>query len=267
MQPDYWHKQTLDKPLYPELLWSRPENRAHAGKLLIIGGHAQSFAAPAQAYTEAGKASIGTARVLLPDALQKVVGPVIENGEFAPSTPSGSFGSRALGELLSFSGWADGVLLAGDLGRNSETAILLEKFAGKYSGQLTITKDAIDYFTTTPAPILKRPDTCLVLSFSQLQALGRAVHYPHAFTFDMDLLRLVTLLHELTTQYPFSIVVKHLSQLLVASGGEVSSTKLDTDLPVWRCQVAAHASVWWLQNQSQTFQALTSTAGQVLKAR
>jgi hypothetical protein len=262
MQPDYWHKQTLDKPLYPELLWSRPENRTHAGKLLVVGGHAQSFAAPAQVFNEAEKAGAGTVRVLLPDALQKVVGPVIENGEFAPSTPSGSFGAEALGEFLNVSAWSDGVLLAGDLGRNSETAILLEKFATKYSGQLTTTKDAVDYFTTTPRPILQRPDTCLVLSFSQLQALGKAVHYPQAFTFDMDLLRLVSLLHEFTTEYPLSIVVKHLNQMLVASGGEVSSTKLDSEMPIWRCQVAAHTAVWWLQNSSQAFKALTTAITQ-----
>jgi hypothetical protein len=263
MQPDYWHKQTADKPLYPEMLWSRPENRQYAGKLLVVGGHAQSFAAPAQIFSEASKAGAGTIRVLLPDALQKVVGPVLENGEFAASTPSGSFGTRALGEFLDISSWSDGVLLAGDLGRNSETAILLEKFATKYIGQLTATKDAVDYFTTTPRPILQRPNTCLVLSFAQLQALGKAVHYPRAFTFDMDLLRLVSLLHEFTLAYPLSIVVKHLSQMLVASGGEVSSTKLDNDMPIWRCHVAAHTSVWWMQNPSKTFRALTTAITQI----
>ncbi len=257
MQPDYWHRQNSAKPLYPELLWSRPENRAHAGKLLIFGGHAQSFAAPAQAFNEAVKAGAGAVRVVLPDALQKVVGPIIENGEFAASTPSGSFGHEALAELLSMSSWADGVLIAGDLGRNSETAILLEKFATKYSGQLAITKDAVDYFTTTPSPILQRPNTCLVLSFSQLQALGKALKHPTAFTFSMDLLRLVSVLHDFTSEYDVSIVVKHLDQLIVASKGQISTTKLEIDLPIWRCQVATHCAVWAMQNKNQLFKALT----------
>src|SRR6185369_8603868 len=131
MDRDYWLRQEAGKPLFPELEWSRPENRSQAGKLLIIGGNLHGFAAPAEAYAEATKAGIGTARVLLPDAVQKIVGRFLENGEFAPSTPSGSFSQKALNEWLIHSSWADGVLLAGDLGRNSETAIVLEKFLGK----------------------------------------------------------------------------------------------------------------------------------------
>ena len=75
MQPDYWYKQTVAKPLYPELLWSRPENRKHAGKLLIVGGHAQSFAAPAQAFSKAGKAGIGTARYVRLVILDAITAP------------------------------------------------------------------------------------------------------------------------------------------------------------------------------------------------
>ena len=43
-------KQTKAKPFFPDLLWSRPENKFHAGKLLIVGGNAQAALAPAQAY-------------------------------------------------------------------------------------------------------------------------------------------------------------------------------------------------------------------------
>jgi len=263
-KPNYWHVQNISEPLYSELLWSRPENRAYAGKLVVIGGHAQSFAAPAQVFNEALKAGAGTVRVVLPDILQKVVGPVIENGEFAASTPSGSFSHEALAELLSISGWADGAILAGDLGRNSETAILLEKYATKYPGQLTITKDAVDYFTTTPEPILQRDNTCLVLSFSQLQALGKAAKYWTAFTFNMDLLRLAAVLHEFTSEYKLHIVVKHLDQIIVASNGEVSTTKLKTELSIWRCHVATYCAVWWLQNPGKPFQALTTAVSQAV---
>src|SRR3982750_3265194 len=101
MERTYWHKQTPEKPLFPDLLWSRPENRAHAGKLLIMGGNAHGFAAPAEAYAESEQAGIGAARVLLPDSLQKTVGRTFAAGEYAPSTPSGSFSQKALAELLS----------------------------------------------------------------------------------------------------------------------------------------------------------------------
>lgn len=257
MQHDFWQKQTADAPLFPELLWSRPENRRHAGKLLIIGGNRYGFAAAADAFATSQKAGIGTARVLLPDSLQKTVGKVFAAGEYAPSNPSGSFSQKALAEFLALSQWSDGVLLAGDLGRNSETAIVLEKFAQKYSGPLCLTKDAADYFTSAPGHIPQRADTTTVLSFAQLQKLATNAKFIKAFTFDMGLLRLVRTLHEFTRQFPLQIVVKHLATIFVASDGEVSSTQLSNDMEIWRVKAASYAAVWQLQNTGNAFAALT----------
>lgn len=255
---DYWVKQTADRPLYPDLLWSRPENKRHAGKLLIAGGNAHGFAAAGEAYSEAVKAGIGSARVLLPDSLQKTVGRVFEAGEYAPSTPSGSFSQKALAELQAMSVWADAVLLAGDFGRNSETAILLEKFITKYPGQLTLTKDAADYFIHTPDLLLGRENYLLVLSFAQLQKLATNARFSSAITFEMDFLRLIDALHEFTLDHQATIIVKHLETIFVAAGGQVSTTKLSDDLEIWRVKIAAHASVWRLQNPSKNFEAITA---------
>ncbi len=258
MERDYWLRQTADKPLFPELAWSRPENRQHAGKLLIVGGNLHGFAAPAEAYGTALQEGIGTARVLLPNALQKTVGRVLQNGEFAPSTPSGSFSQKALNELLMQSGWADAVLVAGDLGRNSETAILLEKFLTKCPLPVTLTKDAVDYATSAPQTVLNRPDTLLVLSFSQLQRLGTAAKSVTPILFSMDLLHLVEWLHEFTKAHKPYIIVKHLDHVLVAAEGKVSSTTLKEEKPVWRVETAARACVWWLQNPTKPFEALSN---------
>ena len=259
MDRTYWHRQTVEQPLFPDLLWSRPENKKQAGKLLIVGGNVHGFAAAGEAYSEAVKAGIGTARVLLPDSLQKTVGKVFEAGEYAPSTPSGSFGRQALAELLAMGQWADAVLLAGDLGRNSETAVLLEQFINKYSGQLTLTKDAADYFTKAPEGLLGREETLLVLSFAQLQKVAANARFTKAFTFDMDFLHLVEALHEFTQKHQANLIVKHLETIFVASGEQVSTTKLAEDLEIWRVRTAAHAAVWWLQNPTKPFEALTTS--------
>lgn len=256
---EYWQKQAKDKPLFPDLLWSRPETKRAAGKLLIVGGNKFGFAAAGEAYTEAVKAGIGTARVLLPDSLQKTVGKVFAAGEYAPSTLSGSFSQLALAELLNMSQWANGVLLAGDLGRNSETAILLEKFAEKYQGQLTITQDAADYFIKGPQQILERPDTLLAVSFAQLQKTATTAKFSQPFLFNMDFLRLVEVLHDFTKTYPVSVITQHLDNIFVATNGQVSTTKTDTDEKIWRIKIAAHAAVWWLQNPTKTFEALISS--------
>ncbi len=255
---DYWQKQTTDKPLFPDLLWSRPENRNQSGKLLIVGGNAHSFAAAAEAYSEASNAGIGTARVLLPDVLQKTLGKVFEAGEYVASSASGSFGKNALGDLLTMSDWADATLLAGDFGRNSETAVLLEKFADKYSGQLTVTQDALDYFTKSDS-ILNREQTLLVMSFAQLQKIGKASRFTSAFTYDMGLLKLVETLHDFSLRHSTAIIVEHNDQFLAAVDGRVSSTKIADSPKIWRTRIAARASVWWLQNPTKTYESITSS--------
>ncbi len=262
MDKSYWHKQTAQKPLFPDLLWSRPENKSHAGKLLIIGGNLHGFSAPAEAYRVAQKAGAGSIRVLLPDSLKKTVGKMIEHGEYAPSTPSGSFAKQSLAEFLEHAAWADGILLAGDLGRNSETAVLIELLLQKFTGQMTLVKDAVDYVTTTPDTLQVRPLSTLVLTIAQLQRLLTALKWPKAVTFDMPLLQLIDLLHELTTEYPFFIVLKQEVSLLVACNGQVSTTKLTERQggveETWRVATAAQAAVWWLQNPTKPFEALTT---------
>jgi len=256
---DFWVKQPGDKPLFEELMWSRPENRAQAGKLLIIGGNLHGFAAPATAHQVAQKAGIGTSRVILPDALKKIAGSILESVEFAPSTPSGSFSVKALDQFLTDTQWSDGVLLAGDLGRNSETAMLLEKYVAK-SGHmlLTVTKDAVDYFKDTPKLLLDRPYTTVVLSFAQLQKLASSYGFVQAFTFEMGLVQLVQALHDLSENTAAAVIVKHLENIFVAYKGQVSSTKLAPDTDIWRVETAAKAATWYLQSPSKVFEALTT---------
>jgi hypothetical protein len=178
--------------------------------------------------------------------------------EFAPATSSGSFAREAIAELTDASLWADGVLLAGDFGRNSETAIVLEQFIEKYTGPLTLTKDAIDLTLPTPQLLLDRPETLLVLSFTQLQKFGIAAGSTTAFTSDMGLLKLVDALHEFTQQHLINIIVRYEGSFVVAADGQVSTTKQPEPTKTWCSKAAAHASVWWLQNPSKPFEALTS---------
>src|SRR5665213_467989 len=158
MAVTYWHKQALDKPLFGELLWSQPENKNQAGKLLIIGGNAHGFRAPAEAYQESLNAGAGTVRVLLPSSLQKTVSKLFVEANFASSTPSGSFSRASLAEALDIAEWSDSVLLIGDTGHNSETAIMLESFINKYRGPLTLFGDCIDNLKQSMQLLLKRPD-------------------------------------------------------------------------------------------------------------
>ena len=255
MDHTYWHKQTTDKPLFPDLLWSRPENKTQAGKIGIIGGNVHGFATTAEAYTQSLNAGIGSTRVLLPDSLKSSVGRVFEAGEYAPSNPSGSFSQNALSEFLDIALWSDGILLAGDFGHNSETAIVLEAFTTKFSGQITLTEDALNYFLSHPQKLLSRAQTLLIPNMSQLQKLAVGARYPQAFTSSMDLLKLITMLHDFSKTYKPYIMVKHSETVVIAIDGQISTTKSY----YLTAQIAAYASVFWLQNPSQPFEALTSS--------
>lgn len=258
MESTFWYKQTADQPLFPDMLWSKPENKQHAGKLLIVGGNLHGFAAVGEAYRQATKTGAGVVKILLPNVLQKTVGMILDNTAFAPSNKSGSFSRPALAEWLSLSAWADSVLIAGDLGRNSETAVVLESFANKYAGQLVLTKDAADYFAHQPGIILQRTDTLLVLSLAQLQKMCLKTKWPEPILFSMTIQRLVQVLHEMTRAFSCVIVVEHNGLFFVAYDGKVSTTKHDTSINVWRVKTAAHAAVWQLQNPGQPFEAITT---------
>lgn len=258
MDRSYWRKQESTKPLFSDLIWSRPEHKAQAGKLLIVGGNVQSFAAVASAYSAAREARVGTARVLLPDVLQKTLKDLFIGGEYVPSTPSGSIARLALDQALTSANWADGVLLAGDFGRNSETAIFLEQFIRHYSGPLAITKDGLDYFLAQPEVLLKREDTLIVASMSQLQKIAMSMHWHEPFRFSMNVLQLVDGLHKFTANFNSVMVVKHLDNIFVGRGGAVTSTKLTEEKSVWRVETSAKALTWWLQNSSKPLESITT---------
>lgn len=224
------------------------------------------FAAPAEAYAHAGRAGAGTVHVLLPQAIQKIVGVIVPEALYAPSTPaSGSFSQKALGELLESSAWADHVLFAGDIGRNAETAILLEKFLAKSSAPVTLTKDAADYSVSIATNILNRPDTLLVVSLAQLQRLSVAAKFEYPVTFSMDLVHLVEWLHAFTERFAARIVVKQHGQVIVAADGQVSTTKWPADPHIWRLTTATYAAVWYMQHPAKPFEALTTAALEVIK--
>jgi len=247
-----WSKQAPDKPLFPDVLWSRPENKRHAGKLLIIGGHQQAFNEVSAAYSAALKAGIGTARVILPDSLQKTLHKVFPEAEYAASTPIGSFSRQALGTLLDCAEWADGVLLAGDLGRNSETAILLEGFIEKYMGLLALAGDSIDYFLKQPALLTERPRTLIIAGLNQLQKLAA----PALIQQNADFIKVIEQLSDWVSQTNLSVVAVHSNQVSVAHKSRISTMAAKLSAP--DASLAAYATVWLLQQPGEAFESLSS---------
>lgn len=259
MEYTYWRMQAPDKPLFPEIAWSKPEQRSQAGRLGIIGGNKLGFAGVAEAYGSALAAGVGEARVLLPDALRKTIPTVITDTVFSATNPSGSLAKEASGDMKALAAWANGILMIGDAGRNSETAILYEHFLQDYTGQLTITRDAIDLIKNSSDTLVDRPNTLLVVSFAQLQKLFQSVYYPKILTFSMQLISLVEALHKFTITYPIGIAVLHKDYLLVAEKGEVISTEWQNPMAIWRGQVATKAACYWLWNPGELVKSVSAS--------
>ncbi|MEX2007066.1 MAG: hypothetical protein WD877_02800 [Candidatus Saccharimonadales bacterium] len=249
-----WLRQTGNEPLFADLLWSQPENKNQAGKLLILGGNLHGFKAVAAAHQAATKAGAGVVKILLPDALKKLLGKSFGEAEFTSSTSAGSFSREALALFLDEAEWADGVLLAGDFGKNSETAILLESFINKQSSLVVMVGDSLDYFANSPKPA-QNNNIVVVGDIARLQKIAKPTLIKHSF----DLLQMVNALSKWTMQANLNILTRHAGQIITASHGRISTTPAK-EVSDWEVQLAAYASVWCIQHPQKPFEALTTAA-------
>lgn len=259
MDFSYWKRQTLDAPLFPDIEWSKPEQKSMAGKLGIIGGNQLGFAGVAESYSVALATGAGHIRVLLPDVLKKAIPATITDTVFAATNPSGSLSKGAIAEMHAMGEWANSILLIGDAGRSGETAIVYEQFIQKYTGQLILTRDAIDLVKNGSEMLVERPNTVLIASFAQLQKLFQSVYYPKVLTFSMQLTNLIEAVHKFTITYPVTLVVLHKDHVVVASSGAVTSQVWDNPMLIWRGSVAAKAAAYWLWTPSKPLEAITSS--------
>lgn len=259
MDTSYWLKQTENQPFFPDIEWSKPEQKSRAGKLMVIGGHGQGFIAVAESFALAEKVGVGSVRALMPDSLKKDLPHNLTEATLLPSNPSGGFSKDAYSELLAAAKWADAILLPGDLGRNSETAMLVEKLLAKTEAPITLTRDAVDIVSAHYSTLVERPNTLLVLSFAQAQKLFKSVYYPKVLTFSMPLLAVVEALHKFTLTYPINLMVFHNDTMIVASQGRVSTTSYTQPMSIWRGITASKATAYWLWNPKKPFEATTSS--------
>lgn len=259
----FWHKQTPGTPLYPDIAWNKPEQRAQAGRLGIIGGNKLSFAGVAESYSTSLATGVGEVKVLLPEVLKKSIPPVITDTQFAPSNISGGLSRDALADMQALGTWAQGILLIGDAGRSSETAIAYDDFIRNYHGQLTLTRDAIDLLQASHDTLVEREHTLFVASFAQVQKLFRSVYYPKMLTFSMQLLQFVDTLHKFTTSYPVTVATLHKDTLVMAHDGIVVTMDWNSPLRIWRGHTASVMAAYYLWNPTKPLEAIaTSVSGE-----
>jgi len=256
---NYWQKQTAESPLFPDVEWNKPERRDQAGRLGILGGSSLSFAAVADSYAIAKDTGAGEIRVLLPDALRRTVPASMVDVTFGATTPSGGLAADAKMEVKALGNWADELLLCGDAGKNSQTAILYEELVTTYDKPIILTRDAVDLLQNSAEMVLDNPHVVFVLSFAQLQRLFRAVYYPKMLAFSMQLAQFVETLHKFTITYPVTIITLHANQLVIAHGGDIITQPWNDPMRIWRGHTAARAASYLLWTPQSPLKALAAS--------
>lgn len=257
----YWQKQS--QPLFPDLAWNIPEQKT--GNLAIVGGNSQTFSTVVRISEYANKNfPFSSVKTLLPNALRGKL-PPLGNLEFLPSTSSGSFAKSF--QLNSYIAHASASLIIGDLSKNSETAIALADAINEPSDNHTnppiiITRDSVDLLATEASRWLTRDHTFVIASMAQLQKLFRAVYYPRMILLSQPLLPVIETLHKFTLSYKLTILTFHEGQLIVATDGQITTTKLaDTNyspISLWSGQLATNVLAFNLYNPNQSLAATTA---------
>lgn len=244
---------TQDRLLFPKVLWTKPLNRAQAGRLLVVGGHAQQFSQLQLLYQLAAAAGIGQCHLVMPDSLSKLIEPH-PDFHFVPSTPAGSLGRAALGTISSLAPEYDAVILGVDWSQNSETTGLGEALINHLDTRLIVVAEAIDLLGV----YLKKVEPERLLIITQMPQLFKlANRWRLALRISgQGALAKANWLQQLERLTEGNYFLAE-SDALVASRGRVSLTSLKTD-HFWLA--AALASTFWLQHRTEPFQALTTAA-------
>lgn len=259
MNNDYWKKQTKETPLFPDIEWSKPEQKSQAGKLLIVGGTTHGFTAVVKSYSAALETGAGEVKVAVPDALKKTLPPDFHDSIFLPTNQSGALAKDGEKELIVASQWANGALLVGDSGQNSETAILYDKLLNSTDTWLTITRDAVELLFTSAEKLVNRPNTNLVMNFQQTQKLFSKVYYPKILTFSMQFISFIEAIHKFTITYPVTLTVLFNDKIVVSFNGEVISQDFSDQMALINGILAAKTATYLLWNQKKPLEAIATS--------
>ena len=251
---DYWRKQGKET-LFPEVDCWPPEQKRFAGKLLLLGGNKGSFFAVANAMQVATTRGVGEVRCVMPRSLRGMV-PNLPEVFFIEAEASGAFGKTALNDILLQAEWADAVVIAGDLGRNAETSVVMIDFLKHCEKPIYMMRDAIDAVMPDVANwSLREAPMTLLASVPQLQKLLRAMYYPKIITLSMPTNQLVETLHKFTLSFVMTVMTFHNEQIIMAQNGEVVTMSLRdtnfTPINLWDGKAIVNTAILKLWNPAQ----------------
>ena len=245
---DYWRTQDPKKPLFENLLWSKPEQKSLAGRVGLVGGSKGVFVAVAKAHQTITELGPETSLVLPADL--KPLLKTIPNVVFSTTNPSGGLANQALNDLLTLQSSTDSLLLIGDAGKNSETSLLYDQ-----TKPVVVARDAIELISGAFHHVVNQPNFTLIMSFTQAQKLFRSVYYPVMLLHSMTTLRLIEALHKFTITYRPTLVLFHQNQVFIARDGQVISSQFERASEIWQGTTQAKIVCWQTWNPQKPLEA------------
>jgi NAD(P)H-hydrate repair Nnr-like enzyme with NAD(P)H-hydrate dehydratase domain len=256
MQPPFV-RQT-DKPVFPDIFWSRPTTKARAGRLLIVGGQRHEFS-QVQAIFEMSQASgSGYVQAAMPDSLR----PLLRDNAFGhllPATSSGSLGRAATAELLQLAEDYDALIVGANLTNNSETGILIETLIREVERPIIITEETIGILKFHPDLITGNPKALVVTTMGGLFNLANYHHLPLAIRPNSGVLGKLEILHQLSAISKCSYFVFD-GEIMVSADGQLGLTPLQQPLSRLPAAPTGVAGTFWVQERTRPFEALMTAA-------
>lgn len=243
-------EKQLDKPLYEDILWSRPVRRT--GRVLLVGGHRDGFSELQKVYQGFEDAGVAECRLALPDKLSKLVGS-LEGISLLASTPSGSISRDALSELVYLANESDLVSLGPDLSNNSETILTMQRLIAETRASVVIPPQSAEQLLPEAGEWKNKENLLLFVSHKQLYKLASKLAVDASIPLNPTREAIAEIAGAVSKEFSPSLIVSFEDTIIIAADHKVSITKAKT------ANIGLLAT-FWLQNSSKKYEALTTAA-------
>lgn len=243
-----------DKPLYEDILWSRPVRRT--GRILLAGGHRDGFAELQKLYQGFEDAQVAECRLALPDKLSKLVGS-LEGISLLASNPSGSIARDALAELVHLANESDLVSLGPDLSNNSETTLVMQRLITETRASVLIPPQSTEQLLPEAGEWKEKENLLLCVNHKQLYKLATKLAVDTTIPLSPTADLIAEIAQKVSETFAPSLILLMPDSIIVAVNGKSSIAKAQTSN---LGEITGLLGTFWLQSSTKRYEALTTAA-------
>lgn len=248
--------------IYKDIEWSQPDNPSQMGSCLIIGGSLQDIIAPHYAYNKLVRYFLSTT-VLMPESVKKFVGSKNKDIVFINSNPSGSFSLKSIDIVHSYLSEARIAIICGSIGKNSETAILMERIVN-YDTLKVICGDSLELFKINTKSLLNNESNILVGDFRQIRTILNNGQVKTVHLYKDSLFETVNKLKISTNGIKAFFVLITDNYIFIAQDGKVKFFKKNKVNKDMNLEIACLTCEWSVNNKDRLFEAIQVAISKII---